>query len=133
MACTVYITQNLPNYYAELGGENEKHRVDSLVGNLQTKIFHANSDPLTNDKAAEIIGKSWQYRQSTSQSAGREQFSLSKSMNQSFDYDVPPQLFTMLKKGGKANGGIVEAVVFQNGRIWSNQKSHLFTQFKQTL
>lgn len=133
MACTVYITQNLPNYYAELGGENEKHRVDSLVGNLQTKIFHANSDPLTNDKAAEIIGKSWQYRQSTSQSAGREQFNLSKSMNQSFDYDVPPQLFTMLKKGGKANGGIVEAVVFQNGRIWSNQKSHLFTQFKQTL
>lgn len=133
MACTVYITQNLPNYYAELGGENEKHCVDSLVGNLQTKIFHANSDPLTNDKAAEIIGKSWQYRQSTSQSAGREQFNLSKSMNQSFDYDVPPQLFTMLKKGGKANGGIVEAVVFQNGRIWSTQKSHLFTQFKQTL
>ncbi|KAB2879774.1 TraM recognition domain-containing protein [bacterium] len=133
MACTVYITQNLPNYYAELGGENEKHRVDSLVGNLQTKIFHANSDPLTNEKAAEIIGKSWQNRSGFSQSVGREQFNLSNSMNQSFDYDVPPQQFTMLKKGGAANGGIVEAVVFQNGRIWSNRKSHLFAHFKQTL
>ena len=46
MACTVYLTQNLANYYAEMGGENPKYRVDSFVGNLQTKIWHANSDPI---------------------------------------------------------------------------------------
>ena len=38
-ACTVYLTQNLPNYYAEMGGEGSRHRVNSLVGNLQTKIW----------------------------------------------------------------------------------------------
>ncbi|MRS63112.1 TraM recognition domain-containing protein, partial [Larkinella terrae] len=61
-ACTVYLTQNLPNYYAEMGGEGSRHRVNSLVGNLQTKIWHANSDPETNNHAAEVIGRSWQQR-----------------------------------------------------------------------
>ena len=36
-ACTVYITQNLPNYYASMGGEQAKPRVDSLVGNFATQ------------------------------------------------------------------------------------------------
>ena len=61
-ACTVYLSQNMPNYYAEMGGAHSKYRVDSLVANLQTKIFHANSDPETNKQAAEIIGRSWQSR-----------------------------------------------------------------------
>ena len=132
MACTVYLTQNLPNYYAEMGGEHAKYRVDSFVGNLQTKIWHANSDPMTNENAADTIGKSWQIRQTSGQSFGANNFNLSEGKNESFDYDVPPQSFTKLKKGGKANDKIVEAIIFQNGRIWNNDKTHLFTQFKQS-
>ena len=132
MACTVYLTQNLPNYYAEMGGEHAKYRVDSFVGNLQTKIWHANSDPMTNENAADTIGKSWQTRQTSGQSFGANNFNLSEGKNESFDYDVPPQSFTKLKKGGKANDKIVEAIIFQNGRIWNNDKTHLFTQFKQS-
>ena len=88
--------------------------------------------PHTNENAAEIIGKSWQQRQTSGQSFGANNFNLSEGQNESFDYDVPPQAFTKLKKGGKANRRIVEAIVFQNGRIWKNNKTHLFAQFKQT-
>jgi type IV secretory pathway TraG/TraD family ATPase VirD4 len=130
-ACTVYLTQNMPNYYAEMRGEHSKYRVDSLIGNLQTKIWHANSDPKTNTEAAEIIGKSWQKRQSSGSSVGGDSFNLSSGESESFDYDVPPQEFTKLPKGGEPNDFRVGAIVFQNGRIWENKKTHLFAEFNQ--
>lgn len=130
-ACTVYLTQNLPNYYAEMGGEASRHRVDSLVGNLQTKIWHANSDPETNNHAAETIGKSWQTRRGQSQSFGGESFNIGESQQESFDFDVPPQEFTKLAKGGPPFDYQVEAFVFQNGRVWSNGLTHLHVSFNQ--
>jgi hypothetical protein len=132
-ACTVYLTQNLPNYYAEMGGEHSKYRVDSLVGNLQTKIFHANSDPTTNEFAANVIGKSWQKRQNTGTSIGGKNFNISEGESESYDYDVIPQAFTRLRKGGEVNRFLVEGVIFQNGRTWnSNGKTYLITNFKQS-
>ncbi len=130
-ACTVYLTQNLPNYYAEMGGAHSKYRVDSLVGNLQTKIWHANSDPETNERAAETIGKSWQVRKSRSGSIHEESYSIGKSEQHSFDYDVIPQAFTTLKKGGPLNDFEVEAYLFQSGRKWMNGQTNLKAIFKQ--
>lgn len=129
-ACTVYMTQNLPNYYAEMGGEHSRYRVDSLVGNLQTKIWHANSDPSTNQNASETIGKSWQLRESSGQSIGAD-VGLNRSVSESFDYDVIPQTFTRLAKGGHQNNYMVQGVVFQNGRLWNNKKTFLLAQFNQ--
>lgn len=131
-ACTVYLTQNLPNYYAEMGGEHSKYRVDSLVGNLQTKIWHSNSDPTTNEHAAETIGKCWQKRQTTGQSVGGENFNISSGESESYDYEVIPQRFTRLAKGGDTFGKVVEGIVFQNGRRWKNGKNHYLTSFKQS-
>lgn len=134
MACTVYMTQNLPNYYARMGGgEQSRHKVDSLVGNLQTKIWHANSDPVTNEYAAKVIGQSWQLHKTANESFGVGNFNVSTNRNESFDYDVTPQAFTKLKKGGTDNQRIVEAIIFQNGRIWQNQKTHSLARFKQYL
>ena len=132
-ACTVYLTQNLPNYYAEMGGAHSKSRVDSLVGNLQTKIWHANSDPETNTHAAETIGKSWQIKRSTSTNtgAGLDSVSAGQSQQHSYDYDVIPQAFTRLRKGSAMNDFEVEAVVFQNGRSWRNGKTYLPAIFNQ--
>ncbi|WP_295795212.1 TraM recognition domain-containing protein [Mucilaginibacter sp.] len=130
-ACTVYLTQNLPNYYAVMGGLQSKYRVDSLIGNLQTKIWHANSDPMTNETAAETIGRSWQHHETSGETYSGDSYNVSSSKNESFDYDVPPQMFTKLRKGGAVNDKIVEAIVFQNGRIWNNERTHLFAQFKQ--
>lgn len=128
-ACTVYLSQNLPNYYAEMGNHD---RVNSLIGNLQTKIWHANSDPETNTHAAEVIGRSWQTRSGESQSiGGQSSFSLGESKQESFDFDVIPQTFTRLLKGGPENGNTVLGIVFQNGRTWENNRTYLLASFKQ--
>lgn len=65
-AATIYLTQNLPTYYALLPGRDPKASADSLLGNFQTKIFHANTDATTNHYASELIGKSLQMRASGS-------------------------------------------------------------------
>ena len=130
-SCTVYLTQNLPNYFAEMGGTHSKARVDSLVGNLQTKIWHANSDPETNTHAADTIGRSWQIRRSTSTNAGVDSFSTGESSQESFDYDVTPKDFTKLRKGSPENNFWVEGYVFQNGRRWNNGETHLKARFHQ--
>lgn len=130
-ACTVYLTQNLPNYYAEMGGAHSKYRVDSLVGNLQTKIWHANSDPETNNHAAETIGKSWHKKKGTTVSAGVDNYSAGQSVTESYDFDVIPQTFTKLRKGSPVNDFQVDAIVYQNGRTWSNRKTHIRSIFHQ--
>lgn len=61
-ACTVYLTQSLPTYYARMGGIDAKHRADMLLANFVTKIFHNNADPETNRWAADTIGRSIQRR-----------------------------------------------------------------------
>jgi len=59
-ACTVYLTQNLPSYHSAFGGANARSDTESFLGNLQCKIFHAQGDPVTNNWAADSIGKSRQ-------------------------------------------------------------------------
>ncbi len=77
-ACTVFLSQSLPTYYAKMGGENAKHRADMLLANFQTKVFHNNADPETNRWAADTIGRVLQRRgtysegQSYSQSMGMQ-------------------------------------------------------------
>src|ERR1041385_3084180 len=61
-AATVYITQNLPSLYAQIGGRNPQDLADAIVGNFQTKIFHSNTDHRTNQWAADTIGRAIQLR-----------------------------------------------------------------------
>ena len=66
-ACTVYLTQSLPTYYAKMGGDQPKHAADMLLANFVTKIFHNNADPETNRWAADTIGRVLQRRASYSE------------------------------------------------------------------
>lgn len=74
-ACTVFLTQSLPTYYAKMGGEHAKHKADMLLANFVTKIFHNNADPETNRWASDTIGRVLQRRNnySESESSGRSQ------------------------------------------------------------
>jgi hypothetical protein len=56
-ACTVYLTQSLPTYYAKLGGDNPRDAAHALVGKFNTGIFHSNACPDTNEYASRVIGK----------------------------------------------------------------------------
>lgn len=84
-ACTVYLTQNLPTFYAQIGGRNPEHIADSLLGNFQTKIFHANGDPKSNQWAADLIGKSVQYRRTYGEG---ERYGQSTGINESRSENV---------------------------------------------
>lgn len=132
---TVFLTQNFPNLLAELGGEGRgKARVDSLMGNLQTKLFHQNSDPETNRWAAEILTKGMQTRSSTN--AG---FSFGSggggsggsSEQELIDYEVQPREFLKLAKGGPEYDALVTAVLFQGGRTFPNGKHWVPVGFDQ--
>jgi len=129
-ACTVYLTQNISNYYAALG-EQGKAQADALMGNFQTKIYHANSDAATNAHAADIIGEAWQYASSGGGSTGQQGQGINYGFNEGIHKQVLPAEFTTLRKGGEANGLEVEGIVLQGGRTWSNGKTFLKTIFKQ--
>jgi len=125
-ACTVMISQNISNYYATIGGKHPKERVNSLLGNLSTKIFHANNDHVTNQWAADTIGKTFQSK--TSISLGTND---NTSISEALHYQIEPQEFTTLKSGGKINKFDVESVVTVAGKEWSNGKNYIEAVFNQ--
>ena len=125
-ACTVYISQNISNYYVAVGGKNSKARVDSLLGNLGTKIFHANNDAVTNEWAARVIGKDFIHM--TGISTGKSE---SANLSKQLHYQVQPKEFTTFKKGGEPNEFLVEGIVTVTGREWSDGKNFKRVKFKQ--
>lgn len=110
---SVLISQNKPNYLAAMGGEAGRHRVDAFLGNMGTKIFHANGDPETNKWASDMISEEVQTRTNwhgtTENGQGRG------GGGESVGRKVMPSEFTTLKKGGPQNGFVTEAIVYQTG------------------
>lgn len=104
-ACSVYLTQNLPTYYARIQARNPQDVADSLIGNFSTKIFHAQTDPRTNQWAADLIGKGTVWRQSqgenvnTGWSQGRNFGDSSGSSNSSSGRD-----FSSGSQSGSSSG-----------------------------
>jgi hypothetical protein len=132
-ACTVLLTQNISNYYAQMGGKGAESKVDSLLGNLSTKIFHCNTDAVTNEWASKVIGQNFRAIES-----GSEQYSIinfSHSTSEGYSMQLIPQVlpyeFTLLKTGGQPNDYIVQAVATINGYKWSNGKNFGRLNFKQ--
>jgi hypothetical protein len=126
------LTQNYSNYLSALGGESARPKVDSLLGNLQTKIFHQNGDTATNTWAAEAIGRKLQYRQSSSTTYAHQGGSKTESEQQVVDLEMQPREFTTLWKGGPQHHCLVQAVVFQSGRKWSNGRTWKHILFPRT-
>ena len=127
-AATVYLTQNISNYYAIMSGEKGKAETDSLLGNFQTKIFHANGDSVTNAWAADLIGKAWEYRIDHSSSVSSREntdtsSSQSSSYKETFSHQVLPKDFTVLKKGGEGADFWVQGIIFQGGRLWTDKEN----------
>lgn len=126
---TVYLTQNLPNLYAELGGDGRgKARVDSLLGNLQTKVFHQNACSVTNAWTAETIARVLVRRSGSSTNIGLEygqaqggngrngNASAGLSYSEQMDFEVSPREFMTLAKGGPEYHHVVTAILFGGGR-----------------
>lgn len=135
--CTIYLTQNLPNYRFVLGGTQRGDAlVDSLLGNLATKIFHNNTCAQTNAYAAELFSKDWRDSDTHSYSQDAGQTKLSGSTTQQLEHVVPPVTFTTLAKGGPENNYAVEAIIHQGGKTFDlsgiNALRTVFFQNHQT-
>lgn len=111
---TVYISQNLPNYYASMGGTNPDHRVKSFLGTLATKIFHANADIETNNYASELIGDGPHEEVTRSITISKER---SETQNLSIKHDrrERPAKFVRLATGGRINNFRVEGYMHVQG------------------
>lgn len=141
---TVLLSQSTSNFEAALGGAAKgKAETAALFANLNTKLLHANSDPVTNEWAATIVGRTLQdFMNSNSSFAGSEMIppffdtgrsgQASAGFSQSYEYELQPNVFLGLRTGGPANRGVVDAILFQSGRRFrANGRSWLPVSFEQ--
>lgn len=70
LSSTVLMAQSLPTYKAVMGGENAEARVDQLLANCSTKIWHSTSCPITAKNAADTLGKALHRRATYSEGSG---------------------------------------------------------------
>ncbi|SJZ44317.1 AAA-like domain-containing protein [Chitinophaga eiseniae] len=128
MIATVYLAQNLPGYFANMGGDKSTYKVKQFLGTLATKIFHANADADTNKYASELIGQEY-YDDKTEGVNFGDNVSFNESKAQKLRQIVRPEEFFRLATGGK-NGFICEAYIHRQGAPF-NGKSHKKVRFKQ--
>ena len=129
----VRLTQNLPNFL-DAYGRDGKHKVDTLLGNHATKIFHRNGDPTTNEWAAKVVAKETDYKHSLSNSGSinsNQGFNASASVSEVYEDSCQPHEFIGLKNGGQKNDFIVEGILFQSGRLWNKDQRWTVRRFRQ--
>lgn len=112
---TVYISQNLPNYFANMGGSASEHKVKSFLGTLGTKIFHANADIETNKYASDLVGQAYFKREQHSRTIAGE-YSTTASYSYDLEHIMRPEKFVSLRTGGPANGLFVDGVIHTQGK-----------------
>lgn len=131
-AARVLITQNLNNLYARFGGgDYGRTKVDSLLANINTKVFHANGDQTTNKWASDYFGefdkvkvettrtepsypgfnpfKEWLYKRFKKPTASHSERISREPM-------VKAQDFITLQRGEPDNGFVSHAFISQVGR-----------------
>ncbi|MGE6221068.1 TraM recognition domain-containing protein [Nubsella zeaxanthinifaciens] len=129
---TVYLTQNIPNYYGSMGGNNGEFKVKSFIGTLGTKIFHANSDQDTNNYSSSIIGKAYYKKNSGGSSVGGEgNMSFSTNDSEELQDIYQPNEFVGLKNGGEINNQVVSAIIQIQGTplFKNNEKSEFYDNY----
>lgn len=127
---TVYISQNLPNYFAALGGKAGEYRVKSFLGTLGTKIFHANADMETNNYAASLIGQDYRQKDTYSRTVAGD-FSTSQGRSWELEYIIRPEEFVSLKTGGPENNYRVEGIMHVQGKQLSKNTNFKRVRFNQ--
>lgn len=140
---TVLLTQSISNFYAVMGeGQKGKAQVDSLWGNLNLKVFHAQGDASTNTWTAEMIGRSKQYFVNGSTSRSNEDayaalfgggnVQNSGGFSEQMEFEVQPSHFLSLRTGGAANRFMVDALLFSPvTRFKSTGKNYMPVTFRQ--
>lgn len=139
-SAVVYSTQSISNYLSAFG-ESREATVHSLLGNLQSQFFHQQTDTKTNQYAADLIGRSRQYVFNSSSTANNSAWlerlagfsnpNITTGMSEIFEYEVQPQEFSKLRRGGPPEW-MVDAILVQGGRRFANTNSpYTHVSFRQ--
>ncbi|GAB4002087.1 hypothetical protein GCM10028807_59930 [Spirosoma daeguense] len=126
---TVYLTQNLHNLYAAMGGEKSEHKVKSFLGTLASKIFHANSDETTNDYSSKLIGDAYFVDESESMTVSQN-ISQTRGRSLKLERVVRPEEFQRLRCGGPLNDCRVDAYLYRQGDL-INGRNYMKLTFNQ--
>lgn len=124
----VYISQNINQYNAAMGGQKSLDRVASFLATLNTKFFFCNSGA-TNQMASELIGDGFFYDYGRTVTTAKD-FSESDSVNMKKDRLVPPEAFTRLATGGPPDCK-VECYIHVQGEPLFNGMNHKKIKFNQ--
>jgi hypothetical protein len=140
---TVLLSQNINNFYSHLGGDkNARYLLDSLVGNLCTRIFHSNGDNLTNEWASKMFGTWDKPVSSTSASSHPDQslypidtqpLSFGHGMTTRREPMVFPEDFAKLRASNSRSGFESDAYVYRVGSLFQETGlPFIKTVFQQT-
>lgn len=117
---TVYISQNLPNYHANMNSDKSEYLVKSFLGTLATKVFHANADIETNRYASDLIGEAWTQELQMGDTIGNKDFSASRTASRTLRKMVRPEQLVGLKTGGKENNYHTVAYMHVQGKKFAD-------------
>jgi type IV secretory pathway TraG/TraD family ATPase VirD4 len=130
--CTLYITQNIPNYRARMGGHNANDLVLGFLGTLSNKVFHANSCSTTNRYASELLGQVYYEKKSESTSfGGDKKFTSGTSSSLELKSVIRPEEFSSFTTGGTANEKKVTAIIHCQGDAKFGNKNYAKVTFEQ--
>lgn len=127
---TVYISQNLPNYLANMSGDRAENKVRGFLGTLGTKIFHANADTETNKYASELIGDGV-YADVSRTTTAFERNPTSRTESVRIDRLVRPEEFARLKTGSPSNDFEAEAYMHVQGNTFRDSGNYRKVPFNQ--
>lgn len=128
---TVYISQNIPNYHGNMGGDKSTYKVKSFLGTLATKIFHANADIDTNRYASELIGEAYQKVESESRASTDGKVTVTRTICSELAQIVRPEAFVSLRTGGPLNQYKVSAYIHTQGKQFAEGFNHKKISFNQ--
>lgn len=126
----VYISQNLPNFYACMGGQKSEYKVKAFLGTLSSKIFNANADIETNRYGSDLIGEAYILDTNWSKTISTK---FSRSTSESFRLEriIRPEGFVNLKSGGPLNQYFVQGYLHRQGTSFSNGTNFKLVSFSQ--
>jgi hypothetical protein len=136
-AAMVLATQTLPTVYGALGGGDQaKQEVNSLLANMNLKVFCANSDPDTTKYAAELIGKVSRFTVNASRQRGdgfnTQPGHSTAGVSESMDFELQSSELCRLRTGGPDNRYCVDAILHRTGTPFrSTGRNWMRTTFSQ--
>lgn len=133
----VYATQSISSYLETLGQQAEP-RLHTLLGNLQLRICHQQTDIRTVQYLQELIGRSRQLMASGNSGSGEDwlaplfggRSSASAGYSEVWEHEIQAGDVNGLAKGG-APHFLTEAIVYQGGKRFPGGRTWMKTAFRQ--